>query len=129
MAKQKTAPDAYQSKPVYVEFQTSEGEKGDGKDWQAQSQKALEQAVVSLQEIARQVITGMEELPADRRPSEVTVNFGLRLDAEKGAVVAQKLEEAAFTARLVWYHREKPVATLRSTAGFIPRAPENDEDE
>lgn len=129
MAKQKTAPDAYQSKPVYVEFQTAEVEKGDGKDWQAQSQQALEQAVISLQEIARQVITGMEALPSDQRPSEVTVNFGLRVDAEKGAVVAQKLDEAAFTARLVWYHRDKPVATLRSVAGFIPRAQEDDEDE
>ncbi len=99
MAKQKTTPDAYQSKPVYVEFQANGGEKGSSKDWQDQSQKALEQAVISLQEIARQVIVGMEALPTDQRPSEVTINFGLRLDADKGAVVAQKLEEAALTAR------------------------------
>lgn len=129
MAKQKSAPEKYQSKPVYVEFHSAEGDQGGGKDWQAQSQKAIEQAVISLQEVARQVITGMEALPSDQRPSEVAVNFGLRLDAEKGAVVAQKLDDAAFTARLVWYHRDKPVATLRSVAGFIPRAQDDDEDE
>lgn len=127
MAKQKTTPDAYQSKPVYVEFQENGGEKGSGKDWQEQSQKALEQAVISLQEIARQVIAGMEALPTDQRPSEVTINFGLRLDADQGAVVAQKLDEAALTARLVWYHKDKPVATLRSVAGLIPRLPEEED--
>jgi hypothetical protein len=130
MAKQKKIEEkAPQPKEIYVEYLVSEGEKQplSGEEWQTHSQKSMEQVVATLQEVARQVVEGMEALPDEHRPAEIVLSFGIRTDVDKGAVLAQDIDKTTFGARLVWYHKDKPVASLRLTPGLIPPAPNNDD--
>jgi hypothetical protein len=44
------------------------------------------------------------------RPSTVEVDFGLKLTAAAGALVASASTEASFLVKLTWTHKEKPAA-------------------
>jgi hypothetical protein len=87
----------------------------------------MERVVASLQEISRQVVASLDELPEDARPAEMNLWFGINSHAEAGAVVAFNPKKATFSARMVWYQKEKPVVSLRQTPGLIPPAPSNDD--
>lgn len=156
MAKDKKIAEPVTPKPVYVEFPIKAGKAGPGaegagaegagaegagaedtaapaaveinlEDWQVRSGKAMEQVVASLQEIARQIVAGMEELPEEACPAEMNLWFGIDSHADAGAVVAFNPKKATFSARMVWYPKEKPVVSLRQTPGLIPPAPSTDE--
>jgi hypothetical protein len=126
MAKAQKTQDSVDRKPIFVEFpSTSDGKTP--KDLPEASQKAMDQVVATIQEVSRQVIEGMEELPAEQRPAEIQLEFGIRFDDDNGAMLSVDRENAAFSARVVWYHKDKPVATLRSVAGLIPPAQDDDD--
>jgi hypothetical protein len=150
MAKDKKAPEPMAPRPIYVEFPDQEAAAGQAdsnqadknqadknqaaasvnlEDWQEHSEKAIQQVVASLQEIARQVVAGMDELPEEARPAEMNLWFGIDSHAEAGAVVAFNPKKATFSARMVWYQKEKPAVSLRQTPGLIPPAPANSEDD
>lgn len=139
MAKKEQEKKVVEPKPVYVEFPAAaeledvERETGpaelDLEAWQGDSAQALDQMVAALQEVARRVVAGMDDLPKETRPAEVSLAFGIDTDPQAGAVVAYNPKKATFSARLVWYHRDKPVVSLRPTPGLVPPAAGNDEDE
>jgi hypothetical protein len=133
MAKKEQEKQDFESKAVYVEFPLEE-EEADGQQpaevdleaWQGQSAQALDQMVAALQEVARRVVAGMDALPKETRPAEVSLYFGVDSDPDAGAVVAYNPKKATFSARMVWYHRDKPVASLRPTPGLVPPIVEDD---
>lgn len=138
MAKKEQEKQDLEPKPVYVEFplveEDEEGQEAgqaelDMEAWQGQSAQALDQMVAALQEVARRVVAGMDALPKETRPAEVSLSFGIDSDPDAGAMVAYNPKKATFNARLVWYHRDKPVASLRPTPGLVPPAAGNDDDE
>ena len=129
MAKDKKTAKPVAPKPVFFEYPVDEGEHDELslEAWQERSDKSMEQVVASLQEISRQVVASLDELPEDARPAEMNLWFGINSHAEAGAVVAFNPKKATFSARMVWYQKEKPVVSLRQTPGLIPPAPSNDD--
>jgi hypothetical protein len=129
MAKDKKTAEPVAPKPVFFEYPVDEGEHDELslEAWQERSDKSMEQVVASLQEISRQVVASLDELPEDARPAEMNLWFGINSHAEAGAVVAFNPKKATFSARMVWYQKEKPVVSLRQTPGLIPPAPSNDD--
>ncbi len=77
-----------------------------------QSAKALESAMNTIHNMARRVSATVKSLPIAERPSQIEVEFGLKLDAAAGAVIAQAGTEASFTVKLMWERRE-PKRALR----------------
>jgi hypothetical protein len=129
MAKDKKTAEPVAPKLVFFEYPVDEGEHDELslEAWQERSDKSMEQVVASLQEISRQVVASLDELPEDARPAEMNLWFGINSHAEAGAVVAFNPKKATFSARMVWYQKEKPVVSLRQTPGLIPPAPSNDD--
>lgn len=136
MAKKDQEKKDLEPKAVYVEFPLDEADVEAGQPaevdleaWQGQSSEAIDQMVASLQEVARRVVAGMDALPKDTRPAEVSLYFGIDSDPDAGAVVAYNPKKATFSARMVWYHRDKPVVSLRPTPGLVPPVSVNDDED
>lgn len=64
------------------------------------SQKALEQAMKTIQGMAQQTIEMIDTLT--NKPSEVEVEFGIKLDVQSGALIAKAGGEANLTVKLLW---------------------------
>ena len=64
------------------------------------SAKALDSAMSTIHHMARRVSTMIGALCA--RPTQVEVAFGLKLDAESGAVIAKAGMEASINVKLTW---------------------------
>lgn len=124
MTKAKKTEDVVESKSIYIEFPVLEGETTELslEEWQAQSEKSLDQLVTSLKEVAQRVVSGLDELTEETCPSEMSLSFGIDSHPEAGAVIAFNPKKATYWARLVWYQKEKPVVSIRSTPGLIPPA-------
>jgi hypothetical protein len=71
-----------------------------------QSAQALDSAMSAIHNMARRVSATVKSLPIAERPSQIEVEFGLKLDAAAGAVVAQASAEASFTVKLTWERKE-----------------------
>lgn len=77
-----------------------------------QSVKALSTAMNTIHGMARRVTDTIKALPISQRPSQIEVEFGLKLDAQAGAVVAQAGTEASFTVKMTW-EPDKPTRPER----------------
>jgi hypothetical protein len=82
----------------------------------------FEQALARVQPAAEAIITTMRGLAAT--PDEVAVEFGLKLSAAAGAVIASAATEANFTLHLTWKRADSAALTAR--AGTSQRAPHPD---
>jgi hypothetical protein len=84
-----------------------------------QSAKAIDSAMNTIHNMARRVSATAKSLPLAERPSQIEVEFGLKLDAAAGAVVAQAGVEASLNVKLTWERKEarrpaRPVRVHRS---------------
>ena len=70
------------------------------------AQKTFEEAVGRVQPAVRAMVDQLTSMA--RRPSEVTVEFGIDLHAEAGAFIAQSGAKANFTVKLSWHDTTKP---------------------
>jgi hypothetical protein len=68
------------------------------------SANALDTAMASIHELADRVSTTVNTLI--RKPQEVEVEFGLKLDAEAGALIAKTRMEAHIVVTLKWARDE-----------------------
>jgi hypothetical protein len=68
------------------------------------SAAALDSAMNTIHEMARRMIATVRAIDLADRPTTVEVEFGLKLDAEAGALVAKVATEAGITVKLVWKH-------------------------
>ncbi len=74
-------------------------------DLAAKSAKALDAAMDTIRTMAQRVSTLPTSLPDEF--NQVDVTFGVKLDAQAGALVAQASAEASFQVKLTW--QRKPV--------------------
>ncbi len=90
--------------PIIVEFTPQPGvrqvKRTSPQDIAEQSAKALDSAMNSVHHMARRVIDTIDTLT--NKPSEVEVSFGLKLDAETGAIIAKAGIEASINVKLKW---------------------------
>lgn len=71
-----------------------------GREVVAKAQQTLEHALEKLQPTAEAIISKLKGL--SERPNEIEVQFGLKLSAEAGAVLAAAGAEANYNVKLVW---------------------------
>ena len=69
-------------------------------DLAAKSAEVLERAMDTIEGMAERTIQTIDRLT--NKPSEVEVEFGIKLDAEAGALIAKTSGEASLTVKLVW---------------------------
>ncbi|MEV5351539.1 CU044_2847 family protein [Streptomyces sp. NPDC093516] len=65
-------------------------------------------ALEQVRSVAALTIRRMRDLP--QRPDEVTVDFGIQLDAEVGAVLARTGAQGHLQVQLTWRRDEQPPA-------------------
>jgi hypothetical protein len=66
------------------------------------SARALDSAMGTIQSMAHRVTETVREIKVTERPDKVSVEFGLKLDAEAGAYIAKASTEAGFKVTLSW---------------------------
>ncbi|HXQ38600.1 MAG TPA: CU044_2847 family protein [Anaerolineales bacterium] len=71
------------------------------------SKKAIDRAMRSIRGMAKKTMKTIKEIPVSERPSTISVSFGLKLDAEAGAVVAKAGAEASMNVTMSWTHTAK----------------------
>ncbi|HEY9761941.1 MAG TPA: CU044_2847 family protein [Trichocoleus sp.] len=64
------------------------------------SAQALGQAMGTIQALANRTMETINQLP--RKPSEFELEFGIKIDAEAGALIAKGSEEGNLRVKLVW---------------------------
>jgi hypothetical protein len=95
--------------PILVEFAPKPGLREvslSPADLAEKSAKALDSAMNTIHQMARRVAATAKSLSIAERPSQIEVEFGLKLDAAAGAVVAQASTEASFNVKLTWEREE-----------------------
>src|SRR5471032_1171649 len=89
--------------PVLVDFPPRPGVKDVSlgrADLAAKSAEALDAAMASIRSMADRVTAAVAS--AAERPDEVSVEFGLKLDAAAGALLARAGTEAHVTVTMTW---------------------------
>ena len=99
--------------PILVEFAPAPGVtrtalQTSPADLAEQSRKALDSAMSTIHAVAQRVTATIDAI--SDRPSTVEVDFGLKLTAGAGALIASASTEASFIVKMTWTHKEpKPV--------------------
>jgi Trypsin-co-occurring domain 1 len=65
-----------------------------------QAKHSLDDALDHIQAMATLTLTKLQDLP--RRPDDLEVEFGVRLNAEAGAVIAKTQAEGHLKVKLAW---------------------------
>lgn len=66
------------------------------------SARALDSAMATIKAMAHRVTETVHSIKLSERPHEVSIEFGLKLDAEAGAYIAKVGTEAGFKVTLTW---------------------------
>jgi hypothetical protein len=81
------------------------------------SAQAIDKAMDTVRGMAVRSVKAVKDLTDP--PDNIEVEFGIKLDAEAGAMVAKASTEASFNVTLSWQREVKTEAKVPS-AGFIP---------
>ena len=95
--------EASEQPTVLVDFPARAGLKEvslSPQDLAARSSAALDSAMTAIRQMAERVTSATGDLA--RRPDEIEVEFGLKLDAAGGALLARAGVEAHLTVTLKW---------------------------
>lgn len=87
--------------PVLVEFEYRPGASEvalSAEDIAKRSAEAMDSAMNTIHNVARRVITTVDALP--HRPTQIEVEFGIKLAAEAGALVTKTGVDATLNVRL-----------------------------
>ena len=71
-------------------------------DMAGKSARALNKAMSTIKQMGNRVTETIRSIEVVDRPNKVELEFGLKLDAELGAYVAQVSTEAGFKVVLTW---------------------------
>ena len=66
------------------------------------SQEAIDNALKTMRKMAKKSVKAIQAIPVTERPNTIAVSFGLKLNAEGGAVVAKASVEAAINVTITW---------------------------
>ncbi len=69
------------------------------------SAEALNKAMITVKGMTERIVTTIREIPISERPSEVEVEFGLKLTTDANALLVNAGTEAHFTVKLKWSRR------------------------
>ena len=71
------------------------------------SKTAVDTAMFTMRLMAAKAVDTIKKIKISERPQKVELEFGLKLDAEAGALVAKAGTEAAIKVTLTWEHKEE----------------------
>ena len=71
------------------------------------SRKAIDRAMDTMRGMAKRTMASIKDIPLAERPTTISVSFGLKLDAEAGAVVAKAGTEASINVTMTWSNTDK----------------------
>jgi hypothetical protein len=100
-----TTTDANTQTTILVEFTPRPGLRQvslSREDVAQKSAQALDKALSTIREMGQRVTDTIKSINVADRPSKVELEFGLKFDAELGAVVAKASAEAGFKVVLTW---------------------------
>ncbi len=76
-------------------------------DMLEKSKEAMDHAMKSIRSMAKKTVRTIKEIPISERPTTISVEFGLKLNAEGNAVVAKAGMEATLNVTMTWEHKGK----------------------
>ena len=76
-------------------------------DMLEKSKEAMDHAMKSIRGMAKKTVRSIKEIPISERPATISVEFGLKLNAEGNAVVAKASMEATLNVTMTWEHKGK----------------------
>ncbi len=76
-------------------------------DMLEKSKEAMDYAMKSIRGMAKKTVRSIKEIPISERPTTISVEFGLKLNAEGNAVVAKAGMEATLNVTMTWEHKAK----------------------
>ena len=101
-----TNPAIDDNEPILVEFAIQPGEEetslslSSGTELARKSAEALEKAMGTIGKMAKKTIETMDRLA--NKPTQVEIEFGIKLDVEAGALISKAGGEGNFKVKLVW---------------------------
>jgi len=104
-----TPPTVDKETPILVEFAPQPGVRGIGRlsaaDLAKRSAEAVEAAMGTIKAMARRISALREEMPYEF--TRIEIDFGIKLDAEAGALLAKAGGEASLNVTLTWERPDK----------------------
>ena len=104
-----TEPTVKKDSPILVEFELPAGVRGLGRtsaaDLAKRSAEAVEAAMETIKAMARRIGTLYDEMPHEI--TQIEIDFGVKLDAEAGALLAKAGGEASQNVTLTWERSTK----------------------
>jgi hypothetical protein len=88
------------------------------------SKEALDKAMDTIQGMAKRTIAAAKQLSDP--PDAIEVEFGIKLDAEAGAMVAKAGTEASIIVKMTWRAKDRPMAKLPGVGFFRTTAKEDE---
>jgi hypothetical protein len=88
------------------------------------SRQAIDKAMDTIQGMAVRTIAAAKKI--SEPPDAIEVEFGIKLDAEAGAMVAKAGTEASINVKMVWRPKERPMAKLPGVGFFRTTTKEDD---
>lgn len=103
-----TNPEEY---PILVDFAPAPGVRGVARispeELVEKSKVAVDVAMSTMQSMANKAVTAIKKIKVSERPDKVELEFGIKLDAEAGALVAKAGAEAAIKVTMTWEQKKE----------------------
>jgi hypothetical protein len=92
--------------PILIDFPATEDVPGSRRlrglpaDLAERSAEAIDKAFSTIKTMAERAVMAIDEL--SNHPKQVEIEFGIKLDAEAGALIATTSVEASVSVKLIW---------------------------
>ena len=90
---------------ILVEFAPAPGVRSVSltpKDIAEKSKEAIDDALKTMRKMAKKSVRAIRGIPVTERPNTISIAFGLKLNAEGGALIAKAGVEAAINITMTW---------------------------
>ena len=75
-------------------------------DLTEKSAELVEKAMGTIRGMAKKVVETVESIKVSERPTKVEVEFGIKLDAEAGALLSKVSAETSMNVTLTWERKD-----------------------
>jgi hypothetical protein len=75
-------------------------------DLAEKSAELIEKSMSTIRGMAKKVVETAESIKVSERPAKVEVEFGIKLDAEAGALLAKASAETTMNVTLTWERKD-----------------------
>ncbi len=76
-------------------------------DLAEKSAELVDKAMGTIRGMSKKVVETVQSIKISERPSTVEVEFGIKLDAEAGALLAKASAETSINVTLTWEHKDE----------------------